>query len=303
MHRIGGNSGEARAPALPMNCHISNFMSNSVFELLLARRYGASAPAISRDFNGNTPILETLFAHKSVRQYKSDSLAPGTVELLASAAQSASSSSNLQAWSVVALQNPDHKSAAATLCGDQQFIRDAPLFLVFIADLARLHWICEQENQPAEGLEYFEMFLVAALDAALAAQNMAVAAEGLGLGICYVGAARNHPRELADLLHLPPRSIALFGMTVGHPQDDLATTIKPRLPQPGLLHYETYSNTQWPTEIESYNQTMADFYKEQQMDAHQSWSQSSAKRVSRKESLVGRDVLRQILEERDFGLR
>ncbi|RYX86085.1 NADPH-dependent oxidoreductase [bacterium] len=279
-------------------------MSNPLFAELIARRYGASTPEVLREFADTAnPVLETLLDHKSVRQFKKEPLAAGTVELLATAAQSAASSSNLQAWSVVALQNEEHKAAAATLCGNQQFIRDAPLFMVFIADLARLYWICEHEKQPTEGLEFFEMFLVAALDAALAAQNMAVASEGLGLGICYAGAARNHPRELADLLKLPSHSIALFGMAIGHPQDDLKTTAKPRLPQSGLLHYETYSSEQWPTEIEAYNQTMAEFYESQQMNAHQSWSQSSAKRVCRKESLSGRDVLRQILEERGFGLR
>ena len=77
------------------------------------------------------------------------------------------------------------------------------------------------------------MFLTAAIDTALAAQNAAVAAEGLSLGICYVGSARNHPRELAALLHLPLRVIALFGLAIGWPAEHDATTVKPRLPQPG----------------------------------------------------------------------
>ena len=57
------------------------------------------------------------------------------------------------------------------------------------------------------------MFLTAVVDASLAAQNAATAAEGMGLGICYVGGARNHPRELAELLqpaparHRPVRSV------------------------------------------------------------------------------------------------
>lgn len=278
-------------------------MSTSVFEELVTRRYGASVPELVRHFQENNSVLETLFAHKSVRQYKEESLGPGTVELLAAAAQSAPSSSNLQAWSVVTLQDKAHKDAAATLCGNQGFIRDAPLFLVFIADLARLYWVCEREGQSTEGLEFFEMFLLAALDASFVAQNVAVAAESLGLGICYIGAARNKPRELAELLHLPKHTIAVFGMTVGVPQDDLKTTVKPRLPQPGLLHYETYSEEHWDEEIQAYNRTMDKFYQEQGLENHQSWSKSSAKRVATADALTGRDVLRQIIEERGFKLR
>ena len=238
-----------------------------------------------------------------MREYKPDSLPSGTLELLVAAAQSAPTSSNLQAWSVVAIEDKALKEAAALLCGDQQSIRDAPLFLVFVADLARLEWVCRREKQSAEGLEYFEMFLLAALDASFAAQNAAVAAESLGLGICYIGGARNHPRELAELLHLPERTIALFGMTVGVPQDDLKTTVKPRLPQVGVLHRETYSQEDWEKEVEAYDATMDEFYQSQQMKSHQSWSQTSAKRVEGPSSLAGRDVLRQIIEERGFGLR
>ncbi len=39
--------------------------------------------------------------------------------------------------------------------------------------------------------EYVENFLVAAVDVAIAAQSAALAAEPLGLGICYIGSIRN----------------------------------------------------------------------------------------------------------------
>ncbi len=170
---------------------------------LLALRYGPDAPSVPLADFADNPILPTLLAHKSVRHYKPDPLPPGTLEMLGAAAQSAASSSNLQTWSVIAVQEPGRKAEAAALCGDQDFIRQAPLFLVFCADLARLTAASEREEMSGAALDYTEMFLTAAIDTALAAQNAAVAAEGLGLGICYVGSARNHPRELANLLHLP----------------------------------------------------------------------------------------------------
>lgn len=270
---------------------------------LLAQRYGANKPNVPTDaFDGNA-ILPTLLAHKSARRFQPAPLPPGTLEILGAAAQSAASSSNLQTWSVIALQDPAHKAEAATLCGDQDFIRQAPLFLVFCADLSRLTAASAREDLPGAALDYVEMFLTAAIDTALAAQNAAIAAEGLGLGICYVGSARNQPRELAELLKLPRRVIALFGMAIGWPVPEETTTIKPRLPQPGLLHHETYEAGARDESVTAYNETMRGFYAAQQMNVRGDWSRHSAQRVAEPASLMGRDILREILEERGFGLK
>lgn len=270
---------------------------------LLRRRYGPDAPGVDTEVLPGRPVLQTLLAHKSVRAYTPGPLPPGTLEMLAAAAQSAASSSNLQTWSVVALEDPARKAEAARLCGDQDFIRQASLFLVFCADLARLTAASARQGLPGMGLTYLEMFITSVVDASLAAQNAAAAAEGMGLGICYVGAARNHPRELAALLGLPPRVIALFGLSVGHPADEDTSSVKPRLPQPGLIHHETYDAEARGQSVTAYGETMARFYEDQQMPSRGTWAQHSARRVAGPESLSGRDVLREILEERGFGLK
>jgi nitroreductase len=270
---------------------------------LLAARYGQDGPLVSFDAFADDAFLKTLLAHKSVRRYQSQPLTPGTLELLSAAAQSAASSSNLQVWSVIALRDPTRKADAAALCGDQDFIRQAPLFLIFCADLARLTAASEREGLPGAGLDYLEMFLTSVVDASLAAQNAAIAAESLGLGICYVGAARNHPRELAALLNLPPRVIALFGLTVGIPAEDDTSAIKPRLPQPGLLHHETYDSVERDRAVAAYDETMRGFYDAQHMGIQDSWAQHSAKRVAGPEALSGREIWREVLLERGFELK
>ena len=101
------------------------------------------------------------------------------------------------------------ESLQATLAGEQAHIRVAPLQLVWLADLARLEHIASQLQRPSTGLDYLEMLLVGVVDAALAAQNAMVAAESLGLGAVYIGAMRNRPLEVARLLELPPRVVAV----------------------------------------------------------------------------------------------
>ncbi len=262
----------------------------------LRARYGAAPPPVQGETN---PALDVLLSHKSVRHFLPEVLPEASLEKIIAAAQSAATSSNLQTWSVIALQNEEQKANASVLCGDQKFIRDAPLFLVFCADLSRLTEISERANLPGEGLRYLELFLMAAIDASLAAQNAAIAAESLGLGICYVGGARNQPRELARLLKFPPRVFAVFGMAVGRPAPGDPSSVKPRLPLSEILHHETYSPEHRVETIARYNETMQTFYREQGMKVEGDWSRHSAKRVAAIEALTGRHLLREILL--DFG--
>lgn len=267
---------------------------------LLTERYGSDAPRL---FEAVDSVTQVLLEHKSVRKYKPDPLPAGTLELLCAAAQSAATSSNLQTWSVIALQDPARKSEAAMLSGNQEFIRQAPLFLIFCADLSRLTRISDQIGLPGEGLEYLEMFLMATIDASLAAQNAAAVAEANGLGICYVGGARNNPRELAALLGLPPRVVGLFGMTVGIPSENDTSAVKPRLPQSAILHLETYNLEAESIAIEHYNATMNAFYNSQNMNVDGDWSRHSAERVATPANLSGRHILREILQQLGFDLK
>ena len=266
---------------------------------LLQSRYGAtsSAPGIAN------PTLATLLEHKSVRQFLPDILPHGTLELIVAAAQSAPTSSNLQTWSVVALEESGLKAEAATLCGDQDFIRQAPLFLIFCADLSRLTKVSEQHQTQGEGLEFTEMFLMASLDAAFAAQNAVVGAESLGLGTCYVGAARNNSREMASLLHLPPRVLALFGLAIGKPNPTKPASIKPRLSQDEVLHRSRWNNDTQKDNLAAYDKTLADFNAQEQRKDLPLWTYRSAHRVESIASLHGRHVLHEVLQERGFNLR
>lgn len=68
----------------------------------------------------------------------------------------------------------------------------------------------------ADTLESTEKFIVGITDTTLAAQNAAIAAESMGLGICYLGGIRNNIESIAEYLELPSHVIPLFGMTIGY---------------------------------------------------------------------------------------
>ena len=247
-------------------------------------------------------LPDLLLSHRSVRAFSAEPVPEGTVEAMVAAAQSASTSSNLQTWSVVAVEDQARRDALAKCANSQAYVSQAPLQMVWLADLSRLWDAAETHGIAAEGTDYLEMFLVAAIDAALAAQSAALAAEALGLGICYIGAMRNKPREVAEILGLPPRVMAVFGMCVGHPDPARPAAVKPRLGQSGVLFRETYDAAAVPPAVAAYDAAQARFYESQGME-RPAWSKHSANRVAGPQSLSGRHTLAETLRAMGFALK
>ncbi|CAG9250370.1 NADPH-dependent oxidoreductase [Paraburkholderia unamae] len=246
--------------------------------------------------------LDTLLAHRSVRNYADRPLPAGTLETLIAAAQSASTSSNLQTWSVVAVENPARKARLAELAGGQSHVREAPLFLVWLADLARLEAAGARSSASVEGLHYIETLFVGVIDAALAAQNAVVALESLGMSGVYIGGIRNQPEQVAAELGLPPRVLPVFGLCVGYPDETQPAQVKPRLPQAVVLHREQYDAPSQVAEIAQYDEVMGGFQTTQGLSAA-GWTSRSLARWRSRESLHGRDRLRDALNALGFELR
>jgi nitroreductase len=266
---------------------------------LLAARYGASAIAPPQDWNG---VISSLLGHRSVRAFTPRPVSDGTLSAAIAAAQSAASSSNAQYWSVVAVRDPERKARLADLSGAQKHIRESPLFLVWLADLSRVEAVGKDIGVEVEGVHYLETLIAGIVDAALAAQNAVAAFESLGLGTVYIGGIRNHPDLVAKELGLPPRVLAVVGLSVGYPDPERPASVKPRLPQEAVLHHETYSASAQKAPIARYNETLKAFQRSQNLHP-QDWTQQAAERVRTAGSLRGRDKIREALARIGFELR
>ncbi|NQX46737.1 oxygen-insensitive NADPH nitroreductase [Paenibacillus tritici] len=222
--------------------------------------------------------LELLNRHTSVRQYQDK---PVNEELLAAiigAGQMASTSSTVQAYTVIAVTEPDLKAQLSKLSGNQAYIEQCPVFLVWCADLYRLREAAAPHLQGTPSYEdTTENLIVATVDVALAAQNAAVAAESLGLGIVYIGGIRNEIADVSELLNLPELVYPVFGMCLGYPA--AVNGIRPRLPQAAVLHHNGYQAAAAVDQAKVYDGISRDYMRQRTGGQSEiSWSEMMAKR-------------------------
>ncbi|ART78331.1 nitroreductase A [Sutcliffiella horikoshii] len=207
--------------------------------------------------------IETILSHRSVRKFEDKSLSEEQIKTIVKSAQAASTSSFIQAYSIIGVKDKAKKKRLAELSGNQSYVEDNGHFFVFCADFHRHALIGEMEGTDVtSSIESTEKFMVAVIDASLAAQNASVAAESMGLGICYIGGLRTNIEEVAELLKMPANTIPLFGLTVGYPAQD--TGVKPRLPMENVYHEEEYQQDEqvFKAQLEDYNREISGYYHE-----------------------------------------
>lgn len=205
-------------------------------------------------------VIETILAHKSIRKFKKEPLSEETVMTLVQCAQAASTSSYQQVCTIIGVEDQGKKQKLAELAGNQSYVADNGYFFVFCLDYNRHSIAAEMMGKNiADTIQSTEAFIVGTADAALAAQNMAVAAESLGLGIVYIGGIRNNLKEVSELLDCPEYVLPLFGMAIGYPDADPGK--KPRLPVAAVFHKDRYQDKEVTVDLlNQYEKETSEYY-------------------------------------------
>lgn len=218
--------------------------------------------------------LKLLKEHTTVRDYKSTPIDNNELNQLIHAAQHASSSNFVQAYSVIRITDAEKIKQFSVLANNQKQILSAPVVLLFCADFFRLQRACIRHGVMLSD-HNMENLLVTTIDTALFAQNFAIAAESCGYGICFIGGVRYNPDKISELLNLPNHVLPLFGMTVGIPNTN--QEVKPRLPVESILHEDTYDSSKYDDLLDTYDQKISAYY--QKRTSNQSdtnWSKEMA---------------------------
>ncbi len=182
-------------------------------------------------------MLDTIFDHHSVRKYKSEPVDDAILNRILEAGTRASTTGNMQVYSMIVTRDEEIRKHLWEAHFKQEMVLEAPVHITFCADFNRFNKWCLQRNAKP-GYDNFLSFFTAAIDALLVSQNVVLAAEAHGLGICYLGTVTYMADKIVEILELPEAVVPVAAIVMGYPADDPGLT--DRLPLKGVIHQEKY---------------------------------------------------------------
>lgn len=184
-------------------------------------------------------IIEHLLSHRSIRKYKDQKIEKQLLNKIIEAGIRTSNTGNMQIYSIIVTQDEEKRKELAKFHFNQQMVIDAPVVLTICADVNRFHKWCELRNA-GTAYDNFLWFLTGTIDATIVTQNICVAAESEGLGICYLGTVNYNTPEISEFLNIPRGVVPVTTITIGYP--DESPEQNERLPLDGVVHYEAYKD-------------------------------------------------------------
>lgn len=181
--------------------------------------------------------MEVLKNHRTIRKYTARQVPEDTLTSILESGIRASTTGNMQVYSIVVTREIEMKEKLAPCHFNQPMVKEAPVVLTFCADFNRFNKWCTQRNA-VPGYDNFLSFVTAATDALLVAQNVCIAAENEGLGICYLGTTTYMAENIIEILQLPVGVVPITTLTVGYPAENPPLT--DRLPLEAVIHQEHY---------------------------------------------------------------
>jgi FMN reductase [NAD(P)H] len=228
-------------------------MSDPDPEALIRGRYGVKpdAPLPFTPTAEVTPGLAAILDRRVTRRYAPEPVPEALLQTVLAGAQSAPSKSDLQQYSIIVIQAPDRIARIADWIGGMDWIKQAPVFLLFCGDVRRGRRVaaCHGRDHANDNVD---TFLNATADAALALGFAVMAAEHAGLGTCPISYVRNHVEKIGPLCGLPKGVFPVAGLTLGWPAG-ARNWLSPRLPQPLVVHRETHDDSGLEAALPAYD--------------------------------------------------
>jgi nitroreductase len=182
---------------------------------------------------------DVLLDRRTIRKYSSDIVDDNLLNELLTMGCRASTTGNMQLYSIIVTRDPEKKKELAPFHFSQKMITDAPVVLTFCADFNRFNKWCRLRNAEP-GYDNFLSFMTAAIDSIIVAQTVCIAAESVGLGICYLGTTTYMADKIIGALKLPEGVVPVTTVTLGWPAENPDQV--DRLPLESVVHYETYKD-------------------------------------------------------------
>ena len=146
------------------------------------------------------------------------------IAVILEAARFSQSARNIQDWRFVVVRDPDKRNMLAEAAKGQRFVAEAPVVIACCGVGTDYVMTCGQHAYT--------------IDVAIAMENMALTAHGIGLGTCWLGAF--YEDKVKDALGIPADGdIRVVGMlTVGRPA--VSAPPKKRKELAGIVAFERW---------------------------------------------------------------
>lgn len=217
-------------------------------EAALSQRFGEHLK-VDPDIPGLGELAQ-IAAHRVHRRYLARDVEPDLLRLLCACALSAPSKSDLQQGDILIIRENAKRYSIADLLPEMPWLREAPVFLVFLANGRRLTQVSQMRGRPFPN-DHLDLFFNATVDAAIVMTTFLRAAEAVGLGCCPISVIRDHATTISGMLKLPAKVIPVAGMCVGWPAEEGG--ISPRLPLGTTIHEEQFADLSLPVAIDGYD--------------------------------------------------
>lgn len=206
----------------------------------------------------SSETIKAQLAHRTIRQFTDQPVSDGVMQTLFDVAMHTATSMGMQNSSIIWVKDPAKRQRLAEING-QAYVADAPVYLMFVADLRRASRIFQEAGQSDAGVRTMDLFTSAFTDACLQVQNLVVAAESLGLGTTILGGMLNDPKGVIETLALPELTFPVLAVMLGYPNQD--PMLKPRMPKELRVMVDAYQEPDHITQaLADYDETMRHYY-------------------------------------------
>ncbi len=183
-------------------------------------------------------LYEVMMKRRSVRAFLDQKIPEPLIAKLLDVATNAPSGGNIQPLSIILVQSREGRSKLSELAGGQPWVRNAPLSMIFCLDFYRIKKWAEINQTDFKGEQALNHFLIAYADLMVAAQNVAILAESLGLGSVYIGSIQHEMDETRNYFEIPEYVLPMMVLCLGYPKS-IPQNI-PKLKREAIVHQEKY---------------------------------------------------------------
>lgn len=180
--------------------------------------------------------INNFLERTSVRDFTGETMSKKDIELITSVINNAPTSTNTQQFSAIIVTDKKKLDWIGTKNWNQQHIKDASAFIIFVADRTRVNYIKKQfEVDETPKMKKHEFFR-ATIDATIAATFAMDALIEMGYGTTMVGGLYAFADELAKEISLPDENFIVVGLSVG--KIKAKNAVKPKMQKVFLEKYD-----------------------------------------------------------------